>query len=124
MAPQGFQDTTSGPPRAYFQTPRHHLAKRPRGPPDCSRRPRQGQSSWKFCLYAVGPMSRCVSFVTIIGSMVSEAGYHHQHDYECNSTGSNMALFYFGMDIFSLPGHAIRDKYRQQSADRCTQGYS
>ena len=62
------------------------------------------------CLYDVRLMPRCCSFITIVDhGFGSWLGYHHQYDYECNSTGTNIALFYFGMAIFSLPGHAIRD---------------
>ena len=70
--------------------------------------PAARQSSWKLCvgcLYAVGPMSRCVSFITMVE-------HHHQCDCEY-STGNNTALFYFGMTIRHLPGHAIRDGSHQ-----------
>ena len=29
-------------------------------------------------------------------------GAHHQYDYECNSTGTNICLFHFGMAIYYL----------------------
>ena len=61
-------------------------------------------------MYDAGPMLRRVSLITIVDHGVgSWLGYHHQYDYECNSTGTIKALLYFGMAIFSLTGHAIRD---------------
>ena len=48
------------------------------------------------------PITRCVLFITIADhGFGSWLGYHHQYDGECNSTGTNLALFYFGMAIFS-----------------------
>ena len=63
---------------------------------------------------AVRPMSRCVLFITIVDhGFGSWLGHHHQYDYECNSTGTNIALFYFEMAVFSPPGHEIRDGSHQ-----------
>ena len=57
------------------------------------------------CVCAVRPMPRCVSFIIIVDHCFgSRLGHHHQYDYKCNSTGTNIVLFYFGMAIFSLPG--------------------
>ena len=77
-----------------------------------------GHSPWEFCaarLHAAGPMPRRVSFFIIAcHGFGSWPGHHHQYDYECNSTGADVALFYFAMAIFSPPGHAIHDGSHRQ----------
>ena len=40
-------------------------------------------------------MLRCVSFITIVDyGFKTWLGVNHQYDYECNSTGINIGLFY------------------------------
>jgi hypothetical protein len=49
-------------------------------------------------------MPRCVSFLTIVDhGFESWLGSHRQYDYECNSTGTDIALFYFRMAISVYP---------------------
>ena len=49
-------------------------------------------------------MPRCVSFITIADhGFESWLGSHHQYDYECNSTGTDIARFYFRMAILVYP---------------------
>ena len=68
-------------------------------------------------------MARCVSFITIVDhGFGSWLGYHHQYDYECNSTGTNIALFY---TTTRHQRHAYdRDAYMHHDHDRDITGTS